>query len=135
MAKVKYIFSDLYHRGVFVFLGGYDELLDWAKKEFTEPKYKEFLEGLEESAPGGAADCHYSEGSTVIRLDKFPETPYEISTLAHEALHATMYIMKYSGVEFIWDGINEAYTYFLEWLTNKALEKDGYEDIQKEEEQ
>lgn len=128
MAKQKYITCGIYKRGVTIFIGCYDEMLAWAKTEFTNPVYKDFLESMEE-ARAGDADCHYGEGSCIVRIPSFPKTPEEISYLDHELLHAVFYLMDYSGVTFIPGDPNEAYTYLKEYLMLHALTPDGYEDV------
>jgi hypothetical protein len=129
MAKVKSIICEIYKKEISVFLGTYNEMLTWAKKEFTNPAYKEFLDTMEEASPGGGADCHYDKSSCIIRLDKFPETAEEISLANHELMHATMFIMDSCGVEYVAWSNNEAFTYLNEWLSKKAYETDGYEKV------
>ena len=129
MAKVKYIPCDIYRRGISVFIGTYDELLQWSKSEFTEPKYEDFLKTMAETAPGGSADCHYDCGSCVVRVSKIPETPDEWNDLTHELLHATFYVLGYCGVNYIPGDTNEAYTYLHGWLVESALIAEGYEEI------
>ena len=128
MAKQKYINCDIYKRGVSVFIGSYKEMLAWAKKEFTNPIYKDFLESMEEAREGDA-DSHYDQGSCIVRIKSFPKTPEEISLLDHELLHATFYILDYSGVTFIHGDPNEAYTYLKEYLMCQALTPEGYEEV------
>lgn len=128
MAKQKYIPCDIYRRGVTVFIGTYAEMVAWAKKEFTDLRYKDFLYGMEQ-LQGGYMDTHYDCGSCVVRIPSFPTTPEESAALGHEILHATHYILSYCGVEFVWKGNNEAYTYLFEWLQQNALTEDGYEEV------
>ena len=128
MAKVKYIGCDIYKRGIDVFIGTPKELQKWSKKHFNEDKGdEEFNRSLEECSYG-AGDFHYGNGYAVVRIPKFPKTPKEVAVLVHELLHATSWLLWYSGIEFDNDNINnEAYTYLLEHLTRNALEKNGYE--------
>lgn len=128
MARAKCIECALYKRDVSVFIGSYEEMVAWAKTEFTNPVYKDFLESMEESRAGGA-DFHYGQGSCVVRIPSFPITPEEISYLEHELLHATFYVLDYSGVTFIPGNPNEAYTYLHEYLTLHSLTPEGYEEV------
>lgn len=126
MAKIKEIECSLYKKEITIFIGSYDEMLEWASKRITNPAYEDLLKGMKESSPGGQADCHYDKSYCIVRLPCFPQTPEEISWATHELLHAVFFIMETCGVDFDWYGPNEAYTYLLEWLTKATLEKKGY---------
>ena len=130
MAKVKTFECEIYKKDISIFLGTYDQMLTWAKEEFTNPAYAEFLKSMEESAPGGEADCHYDRGSCIVRLEKYPKSNGEIACMNHELLHAVMFIMNSCGVCYSEQSNNEAFTYLLEWLTKKTLEKEGYEIVE-----
>ena len=129
MAKVKYICCDIYKRGITIFIGTPDELKKYCKKTYNEDENdKRFNESLEDCSYG-LADFHYGAGYGIVRLPKFPKTPAEIAYTTHELLHATMWILWYSGVEYNNDNIhNEAYTYLHEHLVRNCLEKEGYKD-------
>lgn len=131
MAKVKYIPCDIYKRGIDIFIGSPSELKAWCKQAFNEDEYdKEFNKSLE-NCSYGLADFHYGAGYAVVRIPKFPKTPEEIAYTAHELLHATMWLLWYSGVEYDNTTINnEAYTYLHEHLVRNTLEKKGYENVQ-----
>lgn len=52
----------------------------------------------------------------------------DVGCIAHEAFHATKYIMDYVGMELN-DASEEAYTYLLQWITNSSMEMiDKYRD-------
>jgi len=130
MAKVKYIRCDIYKRGIDVFIGTPEELQKWSKKTFNEDKDDEEFNRSLEKCSYGAADFHYGNGYAVVRIPEFPENPVDTAALVHELLHATVWLLWYSGVEFDnRDPINEAYTYLLEHLTRNALETEGYEEV------
>lgn len=130
MAKVKYICCDIYKRGIDVFIGSPEELKEWCKKTFNEDKDDEgFNRGLE-NCSYGIADFHYGNGYAVVRIPKFPRTPIEIAYTAHELLHATMWLLWYSGVEYDNNGANnEAFTYLHEHLVRNTFEKEGYKNV------
>ena len=129
MAKVKYIPCDIYKRGIDIFIGTPGELQKWSKKTFNEDKDdEEFNRSLEECSYG-EADFHYGAGYAIVRLPKFPKTPIEIAYTAHELLHATQWLLWYSGVEYNEESNNEAYTYLLEHLMRNTLEKNGYKNV------
>lgn len=126
MAKYKYIPCDIYKRGVNVFIGTPDEMQAWAKKRYTEDEYKDFLKELEECSYG-YADTHLYDGSIIVRIPLFPKSPAEIAALEHELLHATFYLLSYSGIQYDASSPNEAFTYLLEWLTREVLTEENYE--------
>lgn len=127
MAKVKYIPCDIYKRGIDVFIGTPRQLIKWAKNTYNSKEDADAIKDLE-TISYGEADFHWINGHGIVRLPKFPTTPHEIAYTAHELLHATCYILWYSGVEFNNEEVaNEAYTYLLEHLTRNTLEESGYE--------
>lgn len=130
MASVKYINCEIYKRGVYVFIGTPLELIDWCKSYFNEDKDdKEFCDGLE-TCSYGAADFHFGAGYGVVRIPKFPRTPIKIGELCHELLHATDWLLWYSGIEYSKDNpVSEAHTYLLEHLVRNALDNSNYEKV------
>lgn len=131
MAKVKEIECSLYKKVITIFIGSYDEMLEWASRKVTNPAYEDFLRSIRDAYPGGAADCHYDKSYCIVRLPCFPRTPEEISWAMHELLHTVFFIMEVCGVGFDCEGTNEAYTYLLEWLAKATLEKKGYTPVKK----
>ena len=131
MAKVKYVRCDIYKRGINVLIGTPEELKKWCEKTYCEDEDdKEFNWSLQHCR-FGLADFHYScGGCAVIRLPKFPKTSVEIAYTAHEAFHATSWLLSYSGVDYDNENINnEAFAYLIEHLMRNILEKEGYEDV------
>ena len=130
MAKVKYIACDIYKRGIDVFIGTPQEFIKWCKDTFNENKDdKEFCDSIETCAYG-AADFHFGNGYGVVRIPKFPRTPIAISELVHELLHATDWLLWYSGIEYQkGNPVSEVHTYLLEHLVRNALRYEGYETI------
>lgn len=132
MAKVKYIRCDIYKRGINVLIGTPEELKKWCEKTYCEDEDdRNFNESLRHCGYG-LADFHYScGGCAVIRLPKFPKTPVEIAYTAHEAFHATSWLLSFSGVDYDNENINnEAFAYLIEHLMRNILEKEGYENIE-----
>jgi hypothetical protein len=64
----------------------------------------------------------FENGKQLIRLRDYPETPRDYSYLIHEIDHARNNIMDYIGAKPGRDS-EECYTYFLDFLTEKALDK------------
>lgn len=130
MAKVKYIACDIYKRGINVFIGTPQEFIKWCKDTFNEDKDdKKFCDSVETCAYG-AADFHFGNGYGVVRIPKFPRTPNAISELVHELLHATDWLLWYSGIEYQkGNPVSEVHTYLLEHLVRNALRYEGYETI------
>lgn len=131
MSKYKYIKADVYRRGITIFIGPRKELPKFVKKAYEdcEDLLKEVEKTLDEE---GAIGTTYMEefGQTLIWIPKFPSTPAEIGSLAHEILHATMHLLDYINVEYRYDGPNEPYTYLLEYFLTEALSKEGYEKVE-----
>lgn len=131
MARVKYIRCDIYKRGIYIFIGSPDELRNWCKKTFNDDEDdREFNMSLDKCSYG-AADFHYGAGYAIVRIPKFPRTPIEVAYTVHELLHATQWLLWYSGVEY--DNVhinNEAYTYLIEHLTRNTFEKEDYEKVE-----
>lgn len=130
MAKVKYIRCDIYKRGVHIFIGTHKQMLKYAKKEWVEREYSDFIKELSIKTEGYAT-TYFGNGECLVLLPKFPNTPREIAVAGHELLHATDFILWYSGVKRYdnEDISNEAYSYLLEHLLRETLEEDGYEQV------
>lgn len=130
MAKVKYIRCDIYKRGINIFIGTPEQLIDWAEKTYNEDvEDEEFIKDLK-TGSFGLADFHWGNGYGVVRLPKFPKTPEEIAYTVHELFHATSYLLGYSGVSYSNESLaNEAYAYLIEHLTRNIFDKEGYEEV------
>lgn len=87
-------------------------------KELKIPKKEYTLCGL-----GSTADGKYmmfSNSTSIIRLPWIPKTPYQLGVLVHEITHATFAILSKVGMALS-DYSEEAYTYLLQYITNKIL--------------
>ena len=115
MAKIKTIPCDIYRWDVDVFLGSHEEFRNYVK---TKLKDKGLLDVVDDGEPG-IGDFYFHDGQMIIRLEKFPETPKDIGVAAHEALHATMYILNWADVKYEQNGSNESfYSSFLDIFSN-----------------
>lgn len=129
MAKVKCIECEIYKRGVYIFIGTYEQMIKYAKNTWVEEEYKDFINALEVKTDGYAT-TYYGNGECLVLLPKFPNNPKDIAVTGHELLHATDYILWYAGVHRNNEEVsNEAYTYLLEHLLRNTLEREGYESI------
>jgi len=138
-AKYKYIYCDIYKRGVSVFIGDCASLRKWAKKFYNYPEVQDMVEDIQKICneeeyrnKGVAARCYYSDyGYWVVHLPIFSFTynPVEIANLSHELLHATFGILDYAGMEYRYSGNNEGYTYLHEYLLTEALTEKGYKNV------
>ena len=132
MAKVKYIPVDIYKRCIYVFIGTLEELRTWIKKEYCDSSEEDFVSmvmSLKEEEVGMASfNWETNNGTGVILLPEYPESPKEIAALTHELLHATFFILDMCHVDYNSSGSNEAFTYLMEYLTRNGLEKEGYEE-------
>lgn len=65
----------------------------------------------------------FVSGQTLVRLRTTPVTPQDYGALAHEILHAAQFILDTVGVKFHLDYSDEAYTYLVQFITEKFHEK------------
>ena len=125
MAKMKSIPCDIYRWNVNVFLGSHEEFRNYVKNKLKD---KSLLQVVDEEEPG-IGDYYFTGGKMIIRIGEFPTTPTEIGIAAHEALHATMYILDWANVKYEQNGSNEAFTYLQEWILTNILDKHGYKKV------
>lgn len=130
MSRFKYIRADVYRRGITIFIGPKKDLPTFVKKAFKGNKT--LLESIKDSLKEDSLGTTYHEdfGQSLIWIPKWPKTPKELGTLAHEILHATMNMLDYIDVEYRYGGPNEPYTYLFEFLFTEALEEKGYEKVE-----
>ena len=130
MSKFKYIRADVYRRGISIFIGTKEALLEFAKETFKDNE--DLIHNIKESLNDtNALATTYQEeyGQSVIWIPKFPKTPTQVANLAHEVLHATFCILDFVNVEYRYGGPNEPYTYLFDYLLTKALTERGYRDV------
>lgn len=126
---VKFIPCDMWKRGIYVFIGSFSQ-----KKTFVLEKIKDewsdgFIEMIRTEPTSPAAEYDYDiDGTGIIHIKKYPQTPKEYASLAHEIMHAVFVIMDFVHVDYIPKHTNETYTYLCEHITRNVLEKDGYID-------
>lgn len=128
MAKHKYIPCDIYKRGITIFIGDKEEFIAYCKQTYNEDEDdEEFIHSIN-NCSYGYADYHWGNGYGIVRIPNFPKTPKDIASTVHELLHATQWLLWYSGVEYDNKSVaNEAYTYLLEHLVRNTFEEIGYE--------
>ena len=61
-------------------------------------------------------------GQSLVRLRGIPKTPEEHGALAHEILHSAQFILDFVGIKFHIDYSDEAYTYLVQFITQKFHE-------------
>lgn len=126
MGKWKYIRADVYKRGITIYIGTKESLLEFVRKAYSENN--KLIEEVKEHIKGDAEATTYLEegGQSLIWVPKFPKNPKQIAIMAHEILHATFVLMDYVGAEYRYNGPNEPYTYLFEYFLSKALNEKGY---------
>lgn len=127
--KVKYIPCDMWKRGIYVFIGTLSQLKKWVFSETYSEWSEDFKAELNKCSERsiGAASYHYDyDGTGVILISKFPNTPKEYAILSHEILHAVFKMLDYCNVEYVRYNTNETFTYLDEHITRNVLEKKGY---------
>ena len=138
MAKYKYIYCDVYKRGVSVFIGDCESLKKWAKKAYDYPEVQDMIKDILECSDEEyrnndvTARCYCSNaGCWIVHIPSFSFTynPTEITKMSHELLHATMGLLDFIGVEYRYNGNNEPYTYLHEYLLTEALIEKGYKNV------
>lgn len=129
MAKYKYIPCDIYKRGITIFIGSKEEFIAYCKETYNEDEDDEDYVHEIKRCAYGYADFHYGNGYAAVRIPYYPKTPIDIAATAHELLHATQWLLWYSGVEYDNSNCNnEAYTYLHEHLVRNTFEEEGYKD-------
>lgn len=131
MPKCKLIPIDLYKRDITVFVGSHSDFKNWITSYKTPESWEQLVESVIQSDDDALASYWYNRGTGngIIELPYHPESPAEIATAAHEALHATFHMADYVGIEYVVKGSNESYTYLLEYLLQHILEYNNYEII------
>ena len=129
MSKYKYIRADVYSRGITIFIGPQKELFKFVEEVYKDNK--KLIENVKDTIDSEALGTTFTEddGQSLIWIPKFPKTSGEIAILGHEILHATFILLNYCGVNYEYDGPNEAYTYLFEYLMGQALDTEGYEKV------
>lgn len=135
----KYIHCDVYKHGVVVFIGNCDDLRKLVNKVYKDPQVRDLVMCVNKYCTDEnyvsnniSARCYNSDsGQFIVHLPSFSFTydPTEISNLSHELLHATFLMLDYIGIEYAYNGNNEAYTYLNEFLLREALTKKGYKKV------
>ena len=138
-AIYKYIYCDVWKCGISVFIGDNESLLKWAKKFYTDSEEQDMIMSIEKHGSENeyrekrvAGRIYESDsGQWIIHLPSFSFSydPVEISNMSHEILHAAFLILDFVGMEYMYQGNNEAYTYLQEFLLKNALNKEGYKGI------
>ena len=108
--------------------------IDETKSQFSRSVTKRYGEEVYESLAefddatahpkeeyvGGRTYHHPKHGCTIIRLKNRPITAKTIGTVAHEAYHATEYVLDRVGVERTH---SETWAYTLEYITRQIFER------------
>ena len=116
--QVVHIFDEVYRTNIYYLPKSNCLVLsDFTKRQFG-------AEEEEKSGYDGRTLGYRKDGvvSYVIAMAETNKTPKRLSQLAHECLHASLYILEDHGVQY--DGDNsEQLTYHVQWLFRKCLEK------------
>lgn len=132
LAKIKHIYSEEWKNTVTVFIGSKEVLVKYLDEADGWPNSKYLKEQVEETlndktVVGTMYPC--KSASSLIWIPKWPKTPQEIASLAHEILHSTFHMLDVLEVEYRYGGPNESYTYTVEYFLRKALNPRGYREI------
>lgn len=100
---------------------------NWFVKEtdynkLTSEFNKSYEKSIKEDNCGGVTI--FNSGLYIIALRKYNTTPKIFSILIHELLHVVFEVMRSKNIVES-DSSTECYTYFMEWLTEEALNKIG----------
>lgn len=128
MGKYKVIPVDLYKRHITVFIGSHDEFKNWITSYDVPDNWEQLVENVSASDDSALASYWYNstDGNGIIELPWHPESAYQVSVAAHEALHAVFRIADFVGIEYVINGSNEPFTYLLEYLVTNILDYDNY---------
>lgn len=116
--KLIIIPSTIYPCNVYVFLGCKPKFIVEQVGKFYPDYDKDF--SSEEVFEGNIAyTIGYPDGSVLIHIDK--DRSNNIGIIAHEAFHATEFIMSFIGLPHSEDS-SEAFAYLLQYLVTKITE-------------
>lgn len=135
----KYIYCNIWKRGVTVFIGSCEDLVEFTHRNFKHPTVQDLVNSIDSNCTSLNYDnnevmarFYYSDaGYFIVHLPKFSFTYdiNEITYLSHELLHATHGLLDFLGVEYRYGGTNEPYTCTFEYLLKEALNKKGYKKV------
>ena len=135
----KYIYCNVWRRGVTVFIGTCEDLVKHVNKYFTHCTVQDLTSSINmhcntlnyENNEVTARTYSSDAGYFIVHLPKFSFTydAEELASLSHELLHATHALLDFLGVEYRYGGANEPYTYTFEYLLREALNKKGYKKV------
>lgn len=110
---------DLFKRGVMVVIGDEDFLIESSKEYDFEEEVRNMMEDLTGSYE--ALTFRMSTGDCIIFLKEEPKNPFGIGLLAHEAVHASIHILK--SVDIIINSHDdEVLAYLVENLVYRVME-------------
>lgn len=133
--KYKYIWSEIYRRGIMVFIGPTKALKEFVKDWSDNDKIKD--EVLHNEDSGDTLGTTYytdNSGESLIHLLYPPRNADQIAYAVHEAFHAVAFLLEYVGMRLDVNVSDEAYAYLLEYVTRELLTKDNWSDATKKEE-
>lgn len=125
--KSRCIYDEIY-KANFVFLLNINK--DSEVEDILKTKYSEVFKIYEKEKLKNVfsiSDCSgrcikfQDKNIYVIIIRKLNNKARFNAVLAHECLHATNFVLGEAGVEFIDNGANEPFTYYLEYLIRNAL--------------
>jgi hypothetical protein len=113
----------IYPFDIMVSIGQSDKEL---KKELNKYFPKQYAKGnLWQYSSETSLGCAvmFEGNQSLIRLRSKPKTPKEYSTMIHECLHITQFIMERVGIELKVNISDEAYCYLHAWIIEQILLK------------
>ena len=135
----KYIYCNVWRRGVTVFIGACEDLVKFTHRNFTHSTVQDLVASIDTHCNTLNYDSNEviarfycsDAGYFIVHLPKFSFTynEEEIAYLSHELLHATHALLDFLGVEYRYGGANEPYTCTFEYLLKEALNKKGYKKV------
>ncbi len=85
--------------------------------------YYKAEDGILRSPDNELGICYSKDGyCPVIWIPKFPKSPKEYGTLAHEAFHAVFYMTKWASIK-INEATEEVIAHAVSYIVGKTLEK------------
>jgi hypothetical protein len=113
--KIIRLFDEIYYKNLIFLVGDIKEA-----EKFINRKFKTSFKF--EPCAGKSIDFLKSRQTIIIYLEKYKETPDSISILAHECLHAGIFVMEYIGMETN-DKNSEALCYLVDSLVRRFLKQ------------
>jgi hypothetical protein len=115
--KTVNFYDDVYKQNILFCIGDYERSKKCICKWINDDMEFDWNYG------GLTFDYTYISKGMIVWLCEFSYKPNDFGYLSHEIAHVTFLTMRNCGIKFCKRSYNEAYTYYIEFLTRRFLEE------------